>query len=321
MKHHVDSGRPLTIELAHFIRNASSRMAQAVCALNSIARWAVTGTPIQNRLGDLASLLKFIQAHPFNDAKQFETDVSRLWKSGSDGEAADRLKRLSAHILLRRTKAVIDLPLRRDLIQPVAFTAEERATYEQLKRHTITNIEEALGSNSTASKRHGYVNALQQIESLRLFSNLGFHYLSRHERLSYQSSEREWSNVAQRIFNSQRQMSPISCRKCSSMLGLSDTLLGESTAGGDGAIFTSCFQFFCNDCLEKSSKKRSSVSCGHTPVCHAAPVSTSSAALEEIDSFVSPGIQNLPSGLSSKITALVDDIKSLPKDAKWYVLI
>ncbi|CEJ82945.1 hypothetical protein VHEMI02983 [[Torrubiella] hemipterigena] len=311
--------RRIILDEAHFIRNGSSRMARAVCALDSIARWAVTGTPIQNRLGDLASLLKFIQAHPFNDPKRFETDVSRLWKSGSDGEAVNRLKRLSAHILLRRAKATINLPPRRDLVQAVEFTAEERATYKQLKDHTILNIDEALGNDSISSKRHSYVNILQQIESMRLFSNLGFHYLSRHEKPSYQFSENEWSKVAQRTFNSQREMSSLSCKKCLSTVGLSDILLGESTAGGDGAIFTSCLKFFCKECLEKSISKGSSLTCGHTPSCQAAPVSTSSAALEEIDSFVPPTIQNLSNNLSSKVTALIDDIKSLPKDVKCIV--
>jgi SNF2 family DNA or RNA helicase len=105
----------LTISPAHFIRNGNSRMARAVCDLEAISRWAVTGTPIQNRLGDLASLLKFIRPYPYTDPKNFDADVSQTWKSGKDEEAVNRLKRLLACLLLRRPKGAIDLPARRDL--------------------------------------------------------------------------------------------------------------------------------------------------------------------------------------------------------------
>jgi SNF2 family DNA or RNA helicase len=85
-------------------------MARAVCAVPASSRWAVTGTPVQNRLADLAALLKFIQASPYNDVKQFETDISSLWESGEDEEAVNRLQYLWACLLLRRTKETINVP-------------------------------------------------------------------------------------------------------------------------------------------------------------------------------------------------------------------
>ncbi|KAI1131059.1 SNF2 family N-terminal domain-containing protein [Nemania abortiva] len=306
------------LDEAHFIRNGNAKMARAVCELESASRWAVTGTPIQNRLGDLASLLKFIRAHPYTDPKQFDADVSRPWKSGEDEEAVKRLKRLSACLLLRRPKgAIIDLPQRRDLQCVIDFTLEERTIYDQIRDQAIININEALSNDSGASNAHVYVNVLQQIESLRVFSNLGLHYFSRHRKPPPQSSElEEWKANAQRTFNSQREMASIICLQCSSTLGLTETLLDHST---ETAQFTSCLRFVCSECANKASLSGQTVSCGHTPPCPVASVSTSGVALEEVESLVAPEDQPGSRALPSKIEALLEDIKRVPNDVKCVV--
>ncbi|KAI0114319.1 SNF2 family N-terminal domain-containing protein [Nemania sp. FL0031] len=288
--------------LAHFIRNGSTRMARAVCDLEATSRWAVTGTPIQNRLGDLASLLKFIRAYPYTDPKQFDADVSRPWKSGEDEDAVKRLKRLSACLLLRRPKTAVDLPPRRDLVYEVDFTLEERETYNKIRHQTITNIDEAFENNSSPSGSHIYVNVLQQIESLRLFSNLGLHYLSRHTKLSPKS-----------------EITSIFCAQCSSALGLTETLLDDTTHPTKSAQFTSCLQFGCTECASKNRLSGKVVSCGHKPRCPVAPVSTSGTAMAEVEHLITPPIQPVSLRLPSKIKAFIEDIRRIPGDIKCVV--
>jgi SWI/SNF-related matrix-associated actin-dependent regulator of chromatin subfamily A3 len=316
---HFEDQDPTFLTLtAHFIRNGNSRMARAVCALEARSRWAVTGTPIQNRLGDLASLLKFIRVHPYTDPKRFESDISRLWKSGEDEEAVKRLKRLSACILLRRGKGAINLPLRQDLVYKTQFSPEERAVYERIRQQTIAKIDEALGNDSNSTRSGVYVNVLQQIESMRLFSNLGLFYESRHEKPPRSSDIDEWSKVAQSTFNSERDISVITCLQCSSTLGLTETLLDDTYLVAGAAQYTSCLKFVCSDCIDKLSQTGQSVSCGHVPPCQSAPVSTSGIQLEEVDSLHTPQLRISPIALPSKIKTLIEDIKNVPKDVKWY---
>jgi SNF2 family DNA or RNA helicase len=295
-------------------------MSRAVCALDSISRWAVTGTPIQNRLGDLSSLLKFIRAHPYTDQKRFDMDISRLWKSGEDEEAVKRLKRLSACLLLRRPKSTINLPPRRDIVYEVDFTPEEKVVYEQIRQQTITKIDEALGNQLGRSKSGIYVNVLQQIESLRLFSNLGLHYHSRHDKQPHQSSEsEEWARIAQRTFNSQRDMTSVTCLQCSSALGLTDALLDDAAPSTAGAQFTSCLRYICHDCVDKINQGGYLIECGHSPPCFSSAVSTSPIALEEVGNLVAPQIRLSSISLPSKIRTLIEDIKRAPADVKWLV--
>ena len=193
-------------------------------------------------------------------------DISRLWKSGEDEEALKRLKRLSACLLLRRAKSTISLPPRRDMVYEVDFTPEEKVVYEQLRQQTITKIDEALGNQLGPSKSRIYVNVLQQIESLRLFSNLGLHYHTRHDKQAHQSSElEEWSRIAQPTFNAQREMTSVTCLQCSSALGLTDALLDDAAPLAAGAQFTSCLRYICHDCVEKINQGCYPIECGHTP--------------------------------------------------------
>jgi SNF2 family DNA or RNA helicase len=318
----LDEGRFLGVHsdcvkltrVAHLIRNGNSRMSQAVCALESKARWAVTGTPIQNRLGDLATLFKFIRAYPYTDQRCFDTDISRLWKSGEYQEAIKRLKRLSKCLLLRRDKGTVRLPPRRDLQCPVDFRPEERALYNKLRQQAIISIDEVLKRDSDSSKSGAYVNVLQQIESLRLVCNLGLHYSSRHTKTSQTLQVDDWLSLAQSTFNMQHDMGPIVCLQCSSTLNITEPLLDDPTTTVQNPFFFSCLRFICTDCAQKCKK---AVICGHKPCCAVAHVSASG---HEVESSL-PGVQaQTDKGLPSKVEALITDIKALPPSEKWYII-
>ncbi|KAI1130950.1 SNF2 family N-terminal domain-containing protein [Nemania abortiva] len=302
----------IILDEAHFIRNASSKMARAACALHAGSRWAVSGTPVQNRLADLSSLLKFIRASPYNEVSQFETDISSLWKSGKDEEAAKRLQYLSACLLLRRDKGTIDLPPRRDLLCPIDFLPEEKIAYETLRQHAICSIDEAVSDHHGSSSPSVYANALQRIEALRLFCDLGLQYHARHET----RNDHEWSSIAQQAFNSKRAIDPLICIQCSSSLDFAESLLDDSPA--TDPQFSSCMRFICSECTRKLSKDRRAVGCGHKPTCPFASVSTGGIAFEEILDIPS-NTPLSPMRLPSKVEALITDLKSLPQDTKCVV--
>lgn len=310
----------IILDEAHLIRNANSKMSQAVCALESKSRWAVTGTPIQNRLGDLATLFKFIRAHPYTDQRRFDIDISRLWKSGEYEEAIKRLKRLSACMLLRRPKGTINLPVRHDLQCPVNFNTEERALYDKLRDKAIVSINEALKGDSEHSRTGMYVNVLQQIESLRLVCNLGLHYHTRHEKAPQTSLEGDsWASAAQGAFNVQREMEPPVCKQCRSTLEITETLLEDPSMPRQSAQFFSCLKFVCTDCTQRTTQSRRGLECGHDPTCSVAAVFTNGSALESSPAEIQTKMRATSIGLSSKVGALITDIKALPWNEKCIV--
>lgn len=57
----------IILDEAHYIRNWKSKGNKGVCDLVAKKKWALTGTPIQNKESDLFALLKFLQCSPFDE--------------------------------------------------------------------------------------------------------------------------------------------------------------------------------------------------------------------------------------------------------------
>ncbi|KAF2638471.1 hypothetical protein P280DRAFT_551575 [Massarina eburnea CBS 473.64] len=312
----------IILDEAHLVRNVRTRMSRAIHKLESTCRWAVTGTPIQNNISDLAALLKFIRAYPYDDLKLFDNDISRMWKAGEDEEAVQRLKRLSRCLILRRAKNTIDLPPRRDVKCPVDFSRAERSLYESIRQQAILKIDDALRHDLEISRSGAYVNFLQQIESMRLVCNLGLHYHNRHDNASSRAPT-DWAATAQHAFNSHREMNMIVCSQCSSSLEMTESLV-DDTLFEDSPLFSRCLKYACAECSHKLRITGFNMACDHNPRCPVAPVSVSTSALEETFSQSNPKdkradrssfLGNLP----SKVEILVSDLKALPFGVKSIV--
>lgn len=55
----------IILDEAHFIKDRSSNTARAIFALDSLYKWALSGTPLQNRVGELYSLIRFLRVYPY----------------------------------------------------------------------------------------------------------------------------------------------------------------------------------------------------------------------------------------------------------------
>ncbi|XP_038957991.1 transcription termination factor 2 isoform X1 [Rattus norvegicus] len=123
----------IILDEAHNVKNPRVQTSIAVCKLQAQARWAVTGTPIQNNLLDMYSLMKFLRCSPF--------DEFSLWKSQVDNgsmKGGERLSILTKSLLLRRTKDQLDstgkplvpLPARSCQLHRLKLSEDERAVYD-----------------------------------------------------------------------------------------------------------------------------------------------------------------------------------------------
>ena len=126
----------IILDEAHQIRNPRSLTAQAVCRLRGAKRWAVTGTPLQNKQLDVYSLLRFLRCYPFDEYKLWKT-----WVDNKTSMGQQRLNTIVKSLLLRRTKcqlsnvtgkAIVELPNKSVKEHNIALTDSERKVYDKV---------------------------------------------------------------------------------------------------------------------------------------------------------------------------------------------
>lgn len=298
---------------AHCIRDRSTVTAKAIFSLKAQCRWAMTSTPVQNRLSDFSSLLEFLRVHPYDDRRTFDAHISMLWKDCNEEEAISRLKRLVNCVVLRRLKTTIQLPDRRDVTRFVDFTEEERNYYEEASAPVKQMLEAALMQQDASS--FAFLNAFQRINKLRMICNLGLSASLTTSRVTPSSSPAGSCNnsTAQAYFESLLSVSQATCSICS--ISLDDFNAQEANEslpvpGQSQPRLFGCLKLVCSPCftrLQCNTDTRETRGCGHFPQCPSEPVfSTSSSA----PSTPLPSPRDLSQRTSSKVTALVEDIQA-----------
>ncbi|KAE8387461.1 P-loop containing nucleoside triphosphate hydrolase protein [Aspergillus alliaceus] len=130
MKYHGRS-REALID-SHMIRRRSTTFHRAVVELTAKSRWCLSGTPIQNSLTNLGSLLAFIQLKPFHHPRNFGHWIANPFGAReTKRKAIERLTLLLEAICLRRTIEMVDLPGQRLGSRTIQFTPQEPGEYNQ----------------------------------------------------------------------------------------------------------------------------------------------------------------------------------------------
>ncbi|KAK7428338.1 hypothetical protein QQZ08_005095 [Neonectria magnoliae] len=97
----------VVLDEAHTIKNRNAKATKACYALRSEYRWCLSGTPMQNNLDELQSLVKFLRIRPYDDLKEWKAHIDLPLKNGKGHIAIRRLHSLLRCFMKRRTKAIL----------------------------------------------------------------------------------------------------------------------------------------------------------------------------------------------------------------------
>ncbi|KAI2633048.1 SNF2 family N-terminal domain-containing protein [Hypomontagnella submonticulosa] len=156
------------LDEAHTIKNRNAKATKACCDLRSVYRWCLSGTPMQNNLDELQSLVKFLRIKPYDDLREWKDHFEVPMKNGKGDVAMRRLHSLLQCFMKRRTKDILKVAgalstggkeakdgeksaassfkvtERKVMTIAAQFTPAERRFYDRLEKRTDKSIEKMM---------------------------------------------------------------------------------------------------------------------------------------------------------------------------------
>ena len=138
------------LDEAQNIKNPATRQTQAIRRLPATFRLALTGTPVENRLAELWSIMHFLNPGFLGSQHTFRTYFALPVERYGDEQAAARLRRLVSPFILRRVKTdpnvIQDLPEKQETKEYCTLSTEQATLYEAVVRESLQAIEGARDS-------------------------------------------------------------------------------------------------------------------------------------------------------------------------------
>ncbi|KAJ9131553.1 SNF2 family domain-containing protein [Pleurostoma richardsiae] len=278
----------IVLDEAHMIREQSTLQFKSICRLQASRRWAVTGTPVQNKLDDLAALLAFLRLKPFDDRSNFMQYIVAPFKL-CDPEIVPKLRILVDTITLRRLKDKIDLPKRTDQIVKLKFSADEQRLYDMFAKHAQDRVHVLTDQRQRILGGKTYIHILQAILRLRLICAHGKDLLNEEDLEVLQGMTKDSAidldsdsdddkaalpeKKAYDLFDLMKETNADVCITCNRKLGSNDAADIESERQEDVlGYMTPCFHLLCPSCISEfrddlNGASHNSKAYGNCPFC------------------------------------------------------
>ncbi len=156
------------LDEAHLIKNPRSSMHRAACALKSRHRLCLTGTPIENHLGELWSLFQFLMPGLLGSRADFQRRYRTPIEKEGDEELGNELAERVGPFLLRRTKEEVatDLPARTEIIQEVELHPAQTELYEAVRASLDVRVREEIARRGLKASKIFVLDALLKLRQI-----------------------------------------------------------------------------------------------------------------------------------------------------------
>ncbi len=139
----------IVLDEAQYIKNPPTRQATAIRGIQATRRIAMTGTPVENRLSELWSIMEFCNPGFLGSAQEFRRRFAVPIERHRDQQRADALRRIVGPFVLRRLKSdpnvIADLPACVETKEFATLVPEQAALYQAVVDRMLTSVDEAEG--------------------------------------------------------------------------------------------------------------------------------------------------------------------------------
>lgn len=153
---------------AQMIKNPASQLAKSVRQLNAKRRLALTGTPLENHLGELWAEIDAVNPGFLGSKKWFDHHYRRPIEQQDDSETRARLLRRIGPLLLRRTKQEVltDLPAKTEILRCVELSDKQRELYESLRLAQHERVQQSISQRGMSQCGFVVLDALLKLRQV-----------------------------------------------------------------------------------------------------------------------------------------------------------
>ncbi|XP_073221698.1 DNA repair protein RAD5A isoform X2 [Cicer arietinum] len=264
----------VVLDEAHTIKSSKSQVSMAASALIADNRWCLTGTPIQNNLEDIYSLLRFLRIEPWGHWAWWNKLIQKPFEGG-DERGLKLVQSILKPIMLRRTKNSTDREGKPILVLPPADmqviycepTEAEKDFYEALFKRSKVKFDQFVEQGRVL---HNYASILELLLRLRQCCDHPFLVMSRGDTQEFA----DLNKLAKRFLKGTCNASEGQVKDALSRAYVQE-VVDELRKGEQGecpicleafedAVLTPCAHRLCRECLLSSWRNSTSGLC---PVC------------------------------------------------------
>lgn len=291
---------------AHMIRRPQTSLFQAVSQLSARFRWCLTGTPIQNRLEDVGSLLSFLRTPQLENKSVFQKYVMLPFEEDRE-EACRKFAFLLDCICLRRPQTLLYLPKILETVHYIDPSSAEQEQYQKAMRIMSRMLQRKAGEGPGKRSTFGLFQAQLQ---LRLLCNHGTF-----QKEITGTIARDTQAESEDVMYSLGRQADTACLSC----GIQISIFGATERSGNMQF--RCGHRICQQCELNGglSHNTTTTQCqlygseaNPGTVSHHARVSASMRKeTSKMETYFHP------TGVSSKMDALMSDLVKNRGSGKW----
>lgn len=156
----------LILDESQYIKNIRSKATQIASVLKAHHKLCLTGTPLENHLGELWSQFHFLLPGLLGNEKTFNSEFRHSIERNGDAGKQELLNRRIRPFLLRRTKDKVarELPMKTEMVRYVELTSAQRQTYESVRELMDRKVQEEIARLGIA---HCQILILEALLKLR----------------------------------------------------------------------------------------------------------------------------------------------------------